>query len=80
MTRTFCDANDEIRSLISDAISEIELSIKYEEASLLRVVLDDLKSISEIVEETQEYVDKMENRLIEYKNAIEKLGFSRIKM
>lgn len=75
--RTFCDANDEIRSLLNDVISEVELSIKYEDISSLHTVLDDLKNITDIVEETQDYVDKMEDRLRKYREAIESLGFSR---
>ena len=75
--RTFCDANDEIRSLLNDVISEVELSIKYEDISGLHTALDDLKNIADIVEETQDYVDSMEDRLKKYREAIENLGFSR---
>lgn len=75
--RTFCDANDEIRSLLNDVISEVELSIKYEDTSSLHTALDDLKNITDIVEETQDYVDSMEDRLRKYREAIENLGFSR---
>ena len=77
MKRTFCDANQEIRNLLSDIISEIELAIKYEDTSSLQMALDDLNSISDIVEECQDYADKMEDRLKNYRNAIEKLGFVR---
>ena len=77
MKRTFCDANQEIRNLLSDVISEIELAIKYEDVSSLHEATRDLNSISDIVEETQEYVDKMENRLKDYRYAIESLGFIR---
>lgn len=77
MKRTFCDANQEIRNLLSDIISEVELAIKYEDVSSLYEVTRDLNSISDIVEETQDYVDRMENRLKDYKYAIESLGFIR---
>lgn len=77
MKRTFCDANQEIRSLLSDIISEVELAIKYEDVSSLHEVTRDLNSISDIIEETQEYVDKMEDRLKDYRYAIESLGFIR---
>lgn len=78
--RTFCDANHELRGLIQDIISEIETAITYENTSGLEVALSDLTKCEEIVEETQEYVEKMEDRLKQYKFAIESLGFERSKV
>lgn len=77
--RTFCDANNELRSLIQDIICEVEMAIKYSETSSLEVVIDDLRNAEEIIEENQVYAESMEDRLSKYKQAIESLGFVRRK-
>ena len=77
--RTFCDANHQIRGLVQDIISEVEMAIKYEETNSLETVMSDLAVLEQLVEETQEYAEKMENRLKSYRNAIEQLGFNRVK-
>lgn len=73
--RTFCDANDELRSLINDVICVVSNAINYEEIGSLYEALEDLKKIEDITNETQDYVDSMENRLKKYRKAIENLGF-----
>lgn len=77
--RTFCDANHELRSLVQDAISEIEMSIKYDDVSSLETILNDLIVMENIIEETQEYVESMEKRMQKYRTSIESLGFIRSK-
>lgn len=78
MKRTFCDANHELRGLIQDAICEVEMAIKYNDVSGLEIVMSDLVKAEEIIEENQEYAEKMENRLKIYRNSIESLGFVRV--
>lgn len=77
--RTFCDVNDEIENLVQDITSEVEAAIKYEDTSSLHVVLEDLQAIADKINETQVYVDRMEERLKKYRYAIEELGFKRIR-
>lgn len=77
--RTFCDVNHQIRNLVQDIICEVEMAIKYEETNTLETVMSDLTVLEQLVEETQEYAEKMENRLKSYRNAIEQLGFNRVK-
>ena len=77
--RTFCDANNELRSLIQDTICEVEMAIKYNETSSLEVVIDDLRNAEEIIEENQVYVESMEKRMQKYRTSIESLGFIRSK-
>ena len=77
--RTFCDANHQIRNLVQDIICEVEMAIKYEETNTLETVMSDLTVLEQLVEETQEYAEKMENRLKSYRNAIEQLGLNRVK-
>lgn len=76
--RTFCDANHELRRLIQEIICEVEMAIKYNETSGLEVAMHDLVCAEEIIEENQEYVEKMENRLQKYRDSIESLGFVRV--
>lgn len=78
MERTFCDANHELRGLIQDAICEVEMAIKYNDVSGLETAMSDLVKAEEIIEENQEYVEKMEDRLKKYRYSIEALGFTRI--
>ena len=75
--RTFCDANHELRGLVQEVISIVEMSIKYDYVSSLEIALDNLLNIENVIEETQEYVESMENRLKKYKETIESLGFVR---
>ena len=77
--RTFCDANDEIRQRLSIIKDLIAFGQCYETISHIEEVEEEINKIAEIVEETQDYVDSMENRLKEYKNSIINLGFKRSK-
>lgn len=75
---TFCDINQDIRTTLSAINDLIERGIKYE--SLEGEISDiqyELNKLADLVEDTQDCVDSMENRLREYRDAIENLGFKR---
>lgn len=76
--RTLCDAAQEMRDSINelkDYLNLVNMYGDFEERSFDIWCKTD--EIGDILEEIQEYADKMENRLKEYKNAIETLGFER---
>ena len=70
--RKICFAHDEIIKLASDL--QIEL-----EGDVAKKIIQKLKKIEAVAEEAKEYGQSMEDRLSEYREAIEGLGFYRRK-
>lgn len=76
--RTLCDTLQETREIVNelkDLLNLVELYGDFEERSF--DIWCKVDEIGDIVEEIQDYGDKMENRLKKYRNAIETLGFER---
>lgn len=77
---TFCDTNHEIRTRMIYVIDIIERAKRYDSLEDdIECIEHELNKISELIEVTQEMVEKMEDRMKQYKEGIEKLGFIRIK-
>jgi len=70
--RNICEVHDEIRKLAEDL--EKDLNGKVTKKSIQK-----LQRIQKIAEEAKEYGQSMENRLNEYKDGIEGIGFNRNK-
>lgn len=80
-----CHTHDEILEKINRIRNDIDKTLRYDSDNIdeLRGTLEDIHwelnyNIIDLVEEAKESGQSMENRLIEYKDAIVKLGFERV--
>lgn len=77
---TFCDTNHEIRTRMINIFDLIERGKRYDSIDAeMENIEYELNRISDLIEVTQEMVEKMEGRMKEYRQAIESLGFVRDK-
>lgn len=70
--RNICEVHDEIRSLAEDLEKDLNGKVTKKSIQMLR-------RIQKIAEEAKESGQAMEDRLNEYKDGIESIGFNRNK-
>lgn len=76
--RTLCDALQEMREKVNILKDLINLTKLYDDFESREFDFwSEVDDIGDIVEEVQDYADRMELRLHNYKDAIESLGFER---
>lgn len=82
--RVICSVHDDIINLCNSMVKDINRCSKSDTKDELYDVLDDIRwkldnYIISYAEEAKDYGQSMENRLTEYRNAVERLGFTRDK-
>ena len=70
--RNICEVHDEIRELAIELERDLSGNVTKKSIRML-------KRIQQIAEEARDYGQSMENRLNEYKDGIEGIGFNRNK-
>jgi len=76
--RIICNIHDEIM-IIAEQINNMDIADYRSEATFLRSLRAKVKKIDKLAEEAKERGQAMEDRLYEYFEAIEGLGFTRDK-
>jgi len=75
--RPICDVHNDICELALDVMADVDDQISLQKDK--RHIFKKLQKILDNAQEALQYGQKMEDRLMEYKNTIEDIGFKRKK-